>query len=146
MSNVEKETAAAGYPILFDARLPACDFFITATDADAVVLDWGKFTQRRSAAQVQKPCASIVFPPARWIPKVDAVCQFAEMMGKKAATGALKDLQSILRGEAADTEWSVWPGRLLCFGTDLQFAAVQERGKYRGGMKWLKISMIMQSP
>jgi carbamate kinase len=36
-------------------------------------------------------------------PKVDAACRFAEMTGKKAAIGALKDLPTILRGEAGTT-------------------------------------------
>jgi carbamate kinase len=31
---------------------------------------------------------------------VDAACRFAEMTGKKAAIGALRDLSPTLRGEA----------------------------------------------
>jgi carbamate kinase len=36
-------------------------------------------------------------------PKVEAACHFAETTGKQAAIGALKDLKSILRGEAGTT-------------------------------------------
>jgi carbamate kinase len=36
-------------------------------------------------------------------PKVEAACHFAEATGKRAAIGALKDLSSILRGEAGTT-------------------------------------------
>jgi carbamate kinase len=43
------------------------------------------------------------FPAASIGPKVDAACRFAEATGKRAAIGALKDLKSILRGEAGTT-------------------------------------------
>jgi carbamate kinase len=36
-------------------------------------------------------------------PKVDAACHFAEATGKRAAIGALKDLEGMLRGEAGTT-------------------------------------------
>jgi carbamate kinase len=40
------------------------------------------------------------FPAGSMGPKVEAACHFAETTGKRAAIGALKDLSSILRGEA----------------------------------------------
>lgn len=43
------------------------------------------------------------FPAGSMGPKVDAACRFAEATGKRAAIGALKDLKSILRGEAGTT-------------------------------------------
>jgi carbamate kinase len=36
-------------------------------------------------------------------PKVNAACRFAKATGKKAAIGALADLDRILRGEAGTT-------------------------------------------
>jgi carbamate kinase len=36
-------------------------------------------------------------------PKVEAACHFADVTGKRAAIGALKDLRSIQRGEAGTT-------------------------------------------
>ena len=36
-------------------------------------------------------------------PKVEAACHFAEVTGKRAAIGALKDLQPILEGKAGTT-------------------------------------------
>ena len=43
------------------------------------------------------------FPAGSMGPKVDAACHFAELTGKQAAIGALKDLPAILRGEAGTT-------------------------------------------
>jgi carbamate kinase len=43
------------------------------------------------------------FPAGSMGPKVEAACHFAEATGKRAAIGALKDLSSILRGEAGTT-------------------------------------------
>ena len=85
------------------ARQLAADFFIMATDADAVFLDWGKPTakafRRASPAAMRK----YEFPAGSMGPKVEAACHFAEATGKKAAIGALKDLASIVRGYAGTT-------------------------------------------
>jgi carbamate kinase len=43
------------------------------------------------------------FPAGSMGPKVQAACRFVELTGKPAAIGALKDLPSILRGEAGTT-------------------------------------------
>ncbi len=43
------------------------------------------------------------FPAGSMGPKVDAACHFAEATGKRAAIGALKDLEGMLRGEAGTT-------------------------------------------
>jgi carbamate kinase len=43
------------------------------------------------------------FPAGSMGPKVEAVCHFAEAIGKRAAIGALKDPSSILRGKAGTT-------------------------------------------
>ena len=85
------------------ARQLEADFFIMATDADAVFLDWGKPTAkaiRRASPSVMRDHS---FPAGSTGPKVDAACRFVETTGKRAAIGALKDLQSILRGEAGTT-------------------------------------------
>ena len=85
------------------ARQLEADFFIMATDADAVFLDWGKPTAkaiRRASPSVMRDHS---FPAGSMGPKVDAACRFVETTGKRAAIGALKDLQAILRGEAGTT-------------------------------------------
>ena len=50
------------------------------------------------------------FPAGSMGPKVEAACHFAEATGKRAAIGALKDLKSMLCGEAGTT---VDAGRVL---------------------------------
>jgi carbamate kinase len=74
------------------ARQLEADFFIMATDADAVFADWGKPSARGFRRATPKAMHEYSFPPGSMGPKVDAACRFAEMTGKKAAIGALKDL------------------------------------------------------
>jgi carbamate kinase len=82
------------------ARQIGADFFIMATDADAVFLDWGKPTAKAFRRASPKAMRDFSFPAGSMGPKVDAACQFAEATGKVAAIGALKDLAAIVRGEA----------------------------------------------
>ena len=85
------------------ARELGADFFIMATDTEAVFLDWG--TPSAKAFRRAHPSAirEFSFPAGSMGPKVDAACQFAEKTGKQAAIGALKDLPAILRGDAGTT-------------------------------------------
>ena len=85
------------------ARELEADFFIMATDADAVFLDWGKPTAKAFRRANPKAMREYRFPAGSMGPKVDAACHFAELTGKQAAIGALKDLPAILRGEAGTT-------------------------------------------
>jgi carbamate kinase len=85
------------------ARQIEADFFLMATDVDAVFADWGQPSAKAFRRATPKAIHAYSFPPGSMGPKVDAACRFAEMTGKKAAIGALKDLSSILRGEAGTT-------------------------------------------
>jgi len=85
------------------ARELEADFFIMATDADAVFLDWGKATAKPIRRASPKALRDFSFPAGSMGPKVEAACHFVEATGKKAAIGALKDLQSILCGQAGTT-------------------------------------------
>jgi carbamate kinase len=85
------------------ARQLDADFFIMATDASAVFLDWGKPTAKAFRRANPSAIREFPFPAGSMGPKVDAACQFAERTGKRAAIGALKDLSAILRGEAGTT-------------------------------------------
>ena len=85
------------------ARELDADFFIMATDADAVFLDWGKPTAKAFRRAHPSAIREFPFPAGSMGPKVEAACQFAEKTGKHAAIGALKDLSAILRGEAGTT-------------------------------------------
>ena len=86
------------------ARELEADLFIMATDADAVFVDWGKPTPTGDPPRDPgRHALPYQFPAGSMGPKVDAACHFAEATGKKAAIGALKDLKSILQGEAGTT-------------------------------------------
>jgi carbamate kinase len=85
------------------ARELEADFFIMATDAEAVFLDWGTPTAKAFRRASPRAMREFSFPAGSMGPKVDAACHFADATGKRAAIGALKDLQSILRGDAGTT-------------------------------------------
>jgi carbamate kinase len=85
------------------ARQLDADFFLMATDADAVFLDWGKPTAKAFRRANPAAMRDYSFPAGSMGPKVAAACHFAETTGKAAAIGALKDLAAILRGEAGTT-------------------------------------------
>jgi carbamate kinase len=74
-----------------------------ATDADAVFLDWGKPAAKAFRRASPEAMRKFNFPAGSMGTKVEAACHFAQATGKRAAIGALKDLKSILRGEAGTT-------------------------------------------
>lgn len=80
------------------ARELSADFFIMATDADAVYVDWGKATQKAIHRATPDALNAYEFPAGSMGPKVEAAQQFARSTGKTAAIGALKDLEGILAG------------------------------------------------
>jgi carbamate kinase len=85
------------------ARQLQADFFIMATDVDAVFADWRTPSARAFRRASPETMQKYSFPAGSMGPKVEAACRFAQMTGKSAAIGALKDLSSILRGEAGTT-------------------------------------------
>jgi carbamate kinase len=66
------------------------DFFVMATDADAVFLDWCKPTVKAFRRANPAAMHDYSFPAGSMGPKVEAACHFAEATGKRV--GALKDL------------------------------------------------------
>jgi carbamate kinase len=84
------------------ARDLEADYFVMATDVDAVCVDFGKPSQR--AIHRAHPDAileySAQFPVGSMLPKVVAACDFARATGHRAAIGALKDIREMLAGEA----------------------------------------------
>jgi carbamate kinase len=82
------------------ARQLDADFFIMATDVDAVFLDWGKSAAKAFRRANPTAMRNFNFPAGSMGPKIDAACHFAETTGKPAAIGALKDLSAILGGKA----------------------------------------------
>jgi carbamate kinase len=82
------------------ARELGADVFIMLTDADAVYSDWGKPTQKAIRRASPGALASMPFSAGSMGPKVTAACRFAKATGKRAAIGALQDLEAILAGTA----------------------------------------------
>ena len=92
---VDKDRASA-----LMARELSCDYFVMATDADAVYLDWKKPTQRAIRRANPRALDPSGFPVGSMGPKVESAIEFAEATGKTAAIGALDDIERIVRGEA----------------------------------------------
>lgn len=78
------------------------DFYIMATDADAVYVDWGKPTQRAIAWAHPEALMELSdqFPVGSMGPKVVAACEFASGTGKKAAIGGLADIDAMMTESA----------------------------------------------
>ena len=85
------------------AREVGADLFISATDAEAVFLDWGTEAQRGIKAATPDAIAAYGFAAGSMGPKVDAARQFAQATGKAAAIGALADLADIVKGARGTT-------------------------------------------
>ena len=92
---VDKDRASA-----LMARELSCDYFVMATDADAVYLDWGKPTQRPIRHARPSDLDPSAFPVGSMGPKVESAIEFVERTGKPAAIGALADVERIVKGEA----------------------------------------------
>jgi carbamate kinase len=85
------------------ARELDADLFVMLTDADAVYSDWGKPTQRAIRRASPAAFSAMQFAAGSMGPKVEAACRFASATGKRAAIGALADLNKIIAGEAGTT-------------------------------------------
>jgi carbamate kinase len=85
------------------ARDLDADLFVMLTDTDAVYVDWGKPTQKAIRSASPAALSAIPFAAGSMGPKVQAACRFAAATGKKAAIGALADLNRILAGQAGTT-------------------------------------------
>ena len=96
------------------ARELDADLLVMLTDADAVYVDWGKPTQQAIRSTSPAALAGIHFAGGSMGPKVDAACRFASATGKRAAIGALSDLNLIIAGKAGTT---VYPTGGMAFGS-----------------------------
>jgi carbamate kinase len=76
------------------------DLFVMATDVDGVYLDWGKETQRKLDQVTASELKAHNFAAGSMGPKVSAAIQFVERTGKRAAIGALQDIEQIVAGTA----------------------------------------------
>jgi carbamate kinase len=85
------------------ARELDADLFVMLTDAEAVYVDWGKPTQKAIRRGSPAALGAMQFAAGSMGPKVEAACRFASATGKRAAIGALADLNKIIAGEAGTT-------------------------------------------
>lgn len=82
------------------ARELDADLFVMATDVDGVYLDWGQPTQRKLEKVTAVELKAHNFAAGSMGPKVSAAVQFVEKTGKRAAIGALQDIEQIVAGTA----------------------------------------------
>jgi carbamate kinase len=83
------------------ARDLQADFFVMATDVDAVYVDWSKPTQRSISRASPAALMAIQeqFPDGSMRPKVVAACEFVQATGGKASIGALTDVAEMMAEE-----------------------------------------------
>ncbi len=82
------------------AREVAADLFVMATDVDGVYLNWGTADQRRVDKGTPQELRAFDLPAGSMGPKVEAAASFVERTGKRAAIGALGEIQEIVEGKA----------------------------------------------
>lgn len=76
------------------------DLLVMATDVDAVYEDWGTPRQRALGKVTPRELEAGRFAEGSMGPKVTAAVRFVEQTGKRAAIGALGDIEGIVAGTA----------------------------------------------
>jgi carbamate kinase len=82
------------------AREVGADLFVMATDVDGVYDGWGTPEQRILDDITPEELRAHSFAAGSMGPKVDAATRFVEATGKRAAIGALEDIEQIVEGRA----------------------------------------------
>jgi carbamate kinase len=82
------------------ARDLEVDLLVMATDVDGVYDGWGTPEQRRLDRVSPDDLRGEAFAAGSMGPKVDAAVRFVEATGKRAAIGALGDIEAIVAGNA----------------------------------------------
>ncbi|HQV70127.1 MAG TPA: carbamate kinase [Thermoflexales bacterium] len=82
------------------ARELEADMFVIASDVPGIYLDYGKPEQRILKRATPDELRAWKFPAGSMGPKVEAVMDFVEKTGKRAAIGALEDIEDIVEGKA----------------------------------------------
>jgi carbamate kinase len=90
---VDKDRASALLAIEVQA-----DLLIMATDADAVYVDWGTPLARPLGRTTPEELGRYAFAAGSMGPKVEGACEFVRRSGRRAAIGALQDLERIVEG------------------------------------------------
>ncbi|MGH9251244.1 MAG: carbamate kinase, partial [Acidimicrobiales bacterium] len=95
---IDKDLASALLARDLDA-----DLFVMATDVDGVYAGWGSPDQRRLERVTPEDVRTQSFAAGSMGPKVDAAVRFVEATGRRAAIGALEDIEEIVKGIAGTT-------------------------------------------
>jgi carbamate kinase len=82
------------------SREVEADLFVMATDVDGVYTGWGTPEQRRLERVTPAELRAMDFAAGSMGPKVDAAARFVEHTGKRAAIGALGEIEAIVDGTA----------------------------------------------
>jgi carbamate kinase len=82
------------------AREIDADLFVMATDVDGVYADWGTPERRRLDEVSVDQLRAMDFAAGSMGPKVDAAARFVEATGRRAAIGALHEIDKIVEGAA----------------------------------------------
>jgi carbamate kinase len=82
------------------SREVEADLFVMATDVEAVYANWGTADQRRIESTTPAELRRLPFAAGSMGPKVEAAARFVEATGKRAAIGALADIEQIVNGTA----------------------------------------------
>ena len=80
------------------ARELDADLFVMATDVDGVYRDFGQPTQARIDRATPAEFDAMDLPAGSMGPKVAAATEFASATGKRAAIGALDDIDALIDG------------------------------------------------
>ncbi len=75
------------------------DMYVMATDVDGVYVDWGTSNARKLDRVTPEQLDTHDFAAGSMGPKVEAACDFVRKTGKKAAIGALADIEAIVKGK-----------------------------------------------
>jgi carbamate kinase len=82
------------------AREVEADLLVMATDVDGVYADWGTPEQRRLGQVTSAELRAMPFAAGSMGPKVEAAAMFVEGTHKRAAIGALAQIEAIVDGLA----------------------------------------------
>jgi carbamate kinase len=82
------------------ARDLDADLFVMATDVDGVYEGWGTPEQRKLDRVTPEELATTTFAAGSMGPKVAAAAQFVARTGRRAAIGALDEIEDIVAGRA----------------------------------------------
>lgn len=82
------------------AREVDADVFVMATDVDGVYERWGTPTPNRLGEVTPSVLRALDLPAGSMGPKVEAATRFVERTGRRAAIGALEEIEGLVAGTA----------------------------------------------